>query len=472
MEQSNCRLFMKPFSIGRYAFLVVCFLFSAGADGGKSPPPRKDPKPAWICARAMAILSLEQLPFNASGWGMVEPERSRSEIAKSQKQIVRLFGENALARAMGAKVASSTKSLPADFLFGLDLFTQQYVGKAESGEMPFSASTRLVGHPRKQDMVAALENGYDSESSSSSSGSARGWAAWIAAEAGMTAAVPFIRESLAVDLSDTAKQQYIIALGRLDAKASADAIVTTLKKGSKSANKWSSRFSFWLDEKSNFPFQFDLSDRGAAAIASGYLSDLPEPLAIELDQSLLSQLSDLLSDEVLNSYNTLPMRKWKGVQDGEFEQTGASENNACFIDALVFAVARRKTPGAFELLARYFNSLGYHSTGAYEDPAGNLVNPLGVAHSPNVPLLMAALHRLNPEGAVHLWREKVKEVNSIFRSAESDPEHQYVNGAVVWRYMYLDDALYSAAKEVFPNQEWRNLVKEFPRVPHKTHSSF
>lgn len=432
--------------------------------------PVPDYSPLQICARALAILGLEAMPFNPTGWRMFNDEDLRRQVQLQQKEIARSFGASGMTDKMQKKVALNTKTLPDDFLIGLQILDARFREQLEGREIEIVPSHRLLTHSAAREMLLALEQGYDSEGATASSGSARGWAAWIAGEAELRTTVSQLRESLESDQSNTAKTQYIIALGRLDGANSERHLFTTLQKGSKSASKWTEKFPFWMGIEEGPAFGFSLSDRSAAAIALAYVPT-ESRLAKSINESLIRQFEELLNSPKENPFSGEPMRTWAGIEDSEFEQMGSQENHVAFLETLVFCLARRRVLAAWPLLASYFRSVGHHPTGHFETAAGQMIDPGSSVHSVRIELLLAALYHLAPLETVALWKEKVAEANAIFTAANQATDG-YDNESSVWRWMYSDDKLYASAQAVFSRAHFSLATTDLKRVSHKTHSDF
>lgn len=400
--------------------------------------------PGWgrqgekLCARALAILSHPDLPFNPTGWEMVEPEDPL--LLSADRNNIRL--------------------LPAGYGLNLECLAQKSLLGLSLSIDP--ATWQRISKSRHfQEMKDSIRLGYDSESDTCSIGSARGWAAWLAGETGTVDAVPSLIFNLTNDCSETAKQQYIIALARLDGPKQAQALLTTLKTGNKSASKWSSGFPYWLDDQSP-SFTFGLSDRAAAAIGVAHLQGETPLLRQGIDTSLLEQFYGLLSPEVLNPFSKKPMRTWAGHYDAG-EQTGVFENNQSFFVSLIFSMAKRQTPGAEKALAAYFRSIGHHPHSDYRDPNGKLVDPGNLIHTVDTYLLLSAIHHLNPQIARSLWIEKAQEMNEVFKAANVLGSNGYAAGTAAWRFMFLDDGLYEAARLAFGKRA-DELINQFPKT--------
>jgi hypothetical protein len=430
------------------------------------------PSPERLCARALAILSHEEMPFNPNGWQMMVSGKKEKNVNRTLRAITESFGNSHTAEEMKRQVTSNTTTLSSDFLVGLGILTDGYLKKIRAGEISITPSPFLLNHLSTNEMVARLKQGYDSEGDSASSGSARGWAAWVVGESGVGEAQGLLEQCLSVDLSETAKAQYIIALARLNTPGIETRLVTTLTRGSKSANRWTEPFPFWLtlEQEARISFQFELSDRAAAAVGLAYLPpDSRE--ASKTNAALKQAFSELLDPPVNNPFSKRPMTVWRGLEDTQFDATGTVENHTALHPALIFSLAKRKAPEAWDLLAGYFRAIGHHPTGHYEREDGTMVNPGLKSHAVPVALLTRALHSLDPISTVALWQEKAAEANRAYANAEKSPAG-YSAGKPVWRWMYLDQHLESAARSTFSENELRTALDGFQWVPHKSHIDF
>ncbi|MBY0370188.1 hypothetical protein K2X33_05840 [bacterium] len=430
------------------------------------------PNPRLACARSLAILADDLMPYAPEGYRVVD---IRSVKASQLAAVLHSLGANNV-------IADSA------YLGKVDAATADWL--PQLGNIPVSDSTplghTLFGHGADRHLRIALALPY--ELGGNSPQFSRMFAAYVAGQAQLKQAIPLIEAKLVAERSEEAKLMYQIALAQLKGESQTDTLLQMFLSPGGQARFSTNNLVYYhypaVPGRTPVLHPFVLSTQGAGALGLAFVGSTDAAKAALVNENLLAYLQLLYVPVRANSpdgtnyqVRLLNDPPEEGGHGGRQYHSSAGY----LANAVIFSLGMRNVEAAYPFLEEIFMGLGHASptpqTVDFPIGGGATIPMFRQLNADRIPMpsLLEAMYRINPEATKKAVAKKLGEFRLVTIAANENrlmasvglPED--TEGTVQMNALYLDGKLYMAIKELLSAKDSAELLAAYPPIPRKTH---